>query len=147
MSPVLAKRDSVREAMVLSHTVTTSGILCTTHSFGECNIHHILVELSDRHVGGNKVVRSGRIRENDGLLGVGLVRSHLDEAVTLVLSEKARRATSASSGGSSPEYVVRLEFPRNFHVIDVLDPHVDGVPAVRVTLSRRKVIMTWNQNV
>lgn len=65
----------------------------------------------------------------------------------LILSQESRRSTPAASCRASPEHVINLLIPWYFHVIRVLYFHVDRVPAVRVSLSGRVVVMTGDEDV
>ena len=67
--------------------------------------------------------------------------------MTLVLGEEAWRTTAAAGRGAAPEDVVRFLLPWHFHVVHVLDNHVDRVPAIRVPLGGRVVVMTRNQEI
>lgn len=147
VTPVLAERNSVSESMVLSHTVTTSRVLCAANGLGECDVHHVLVQRRDWHVGCDKVVRSWWVGEYDRFLRVRLIRGHLDEPMSLILRQETWRTGSTSGRCSAPKDVVRLVLPCRLHVINILDLHVDRVPSVRVSLCRREVIMARNENV
>lgn len=147
VSPVLTKRDSIGKSVVLSHTVTSSGVLGTTDCLCERHIHHIFVQLPDRHLSRDEVVSSGRIGENDSFVDIGRVRGHLNQSVTLVLSKETGRRRTATSSGTTPEYVVRLVLPLSLHVIDVLNNHVDRIPTISVSLSGGEIVVTGNKNV
>lgn len=147
VSPVLAKRDSICKSVILPHTVTSSGILGTTDCPGERHIHHILVQLADRHLSRDEMVSSRRIGENDSLVHIGRVRGHLNQSVTLILRKETRRRRTTTSSGTAPEDVVRLVFPFGLHVINVLNNHVDRIPTISVSLSGGEIVVTGNKNV
>lgn len=71
----------------------------------------------------------------------------IDIPVTLITREKARWRAASTGGGAAPEDLVRLFLPGDLHVVNIVDTLVGGVPAVRIALRRRIVVMARNENV
>ena len=120
MAPVLTQWNGVGEAVILAHAVAAARVLHASDSPGERHVHNLFVKFSEGNGSRNEVVGAGRVRENECLVGVGMVRCHLDQAMALVLREVARGRRTTSGSCTAPKDVVRLFFPGHFHVIDVL---------------------------
>jgi hypothetical protein len=80
MPPVLTKWNCIGESMFLSHTITSSWVLSTSDGLREGDIHDIFIQLSHRDSGGDKVVGPGWLGKDDSLVGITMVRCHLDQS-------------------------------------------------------------------
>lgn len=164
VSPVLAQRDGVGKSMILSHTVTSTGVLGASDSLGERDVHDVGVQVAQRNGSFDPVVASRRISKDNVLGNVGGIRGHFDESlmcrsamildrrvnnlpVTLILRQETGRVGSTTGGGTSPEDVVNLLGPGHLHIVDFFDDHVLRIPTIRVSLGRRIVVMTGNQDI
>lgn len=67
--------------------------------------------------------------------------------MSLVSSQSSRRRRSSSGSRSSPVHLVRLLLPSGLHIVDLLDPHVDRVPSIGVSLGGREVVMTRDEDI
>jgi hypothetical protein len=79
VSPVLPQRDGIGESMILSHAVTSTGVLRASNGLGEGDVHDVGVQVSEGDRGFNPVITSRRIGKNNVLGDVRGVGSHFDK--------------------------------------------------------------------
>lgn len=147
VTPVLAKRDSVCKAHVLLHAVAPARILRAAHGLGEAGIDEVRVQLLHANFDLAPLARALRLLDDNRTIRVGRVACHANEAVALVLPKESGRVAPTTSRRAAPEDQVGLFVPRRFHIVDVLDNHVYGVPAVGVLLRRRVVVVAGDHDV
>jgi hypothetical protein len=78
--PILSQRDSICESVLFSHPITSTRVLGTSDRFGERDIHDIVIQLADWYRGRDKVVGSWWVGKYDSLVGIRVIRGHLDES-------------------------------------------------------------------
>jgi len=91
----------------------------------------------------NERTRQVRFEEGNEKLDV----RGLNSPMSLISSQSSRGRRTSSSRRSSPVDLVRLLLPSRLHIVDLLDPHVDWIPSVRVSLGGREVVMTRDEDI